>query len=457
MTNWDGKVHSLLRPLKRCCHVNPAVLPEATDPDWEFDYIDIGSVSLSEGVTRKERMRFSASPSRARQPVSEGDVLVATVRTYLKAIAAIQESDAPQVASTGFAVLRAREETEPRFLYRIVQSNPFVEQVVAQSVGVSYPAINPSTLSNIKIPLPDIETQTAIADFLDRETARIDRLIEKKHRLVELLGEKRSTMIASAVTPAKDHGRARADSGGKHTDSRVSAKLVAQDVTTASWDRRKIKYHLAAFYGGGTPSTENLEFWVDGIIPWVTPKDMKRRMIDSAEDLITIHAVKNSATNMVPPYSVLMVVRSGILKHSLPVALNTVPVALNQDMKAFRFRSTLIPEFFAYWIEGQQKHKLLEWCQIGATVDNVDIDAMLNGQIAVPDVATQRKIVDFLEIRTATMDSLKDKTDASIDRLKEYRSALITAAVTGQIDVATWGNRGCTERHLDQVGEEVPA
>lgn len=200
LTNWDGKVHSLLRPLKRCCHVNPAVLPEATDPDWEFDYIDIGSVSLSEGVTRKERMRFSASPRRARKPVSEGDVLVATVRTYLKAIAAIQQSDAPQVVSTGFAVLRAREETEPRFLYRIVQSNPFVEQVVAQSVGVSYPAINPSTLSNIRIPLPDIETQRAIADFLDRETALLDTIKKKTLASIDRLKEYRSALITAAVT-----------------------------------------------------------------------------------------------------------------------------------------------------------------------------------------------------------------------------------------------------------------
>ena len=199
VTNWDGMVRSLLQPLKRCCHVNPAVLSEATDPDWEFDYIDIGGVSLAGGVTRKERMRFSASPSRARKSVSEGDVLVATVRTYLKAIAAIQQSDIPQVASTGFSVLRAREQTEPRFLYRIVQSSPFVEQIVAQSAGVSYPAINPSKLSNIKIPLPDIETQMAIADFLDCETALLDKVRMKTVASIDRLREYRSALITAVV------------------------------------------------------------------------------------------------------------------------------------------------------------------------------------------------------------------------------------------------------------------
>ncbi|MBC6406238.1 MAG: restriction endonuclease subunit S, partial [Rhodospirillales bacterium] len=176
---WGETVRSSLRPLKHCCHVNPAVLPETTDPDWEFDYIDIGSVSLSEGVTCKERMRFADSPSRARKPVREGDILVSTVRTYLKAIAAIQPADTPQVASTGFAVLQAKKGVDTGFLYRVVQSNPFIEQVVAKSTGVSYPAISPSTLSNIKVPLPDLATQKAIADFLDRETARIDRITGK--------------------------------------------------------------------------------------------------------------------------------------------------------------------------------------------------------------------------------------------------------------------------------------
>ena len=70
MTYWSENIRHSLRPLKHICHINPSVLPETTDPDWEFDYIDIGSVKLSEGVKHKERVRFEASPSRARKPVS---------------------------------------------------------------------------------------------------------------------------------------------------------------------------------------------------------------------------------------------------------------------------------------------------------------------------------------------------------------------------------------------------
>jgi len=219
----------------------------------------------------------------------------------------------------------------------------------------------------------------------------------------------------------------------------------SQHETPASWDHRKIKFHLAGFFGGGTPSKDNLDYWTDGTVPWVTPKDMKRHMIDMAEDLITVDAVKKSATNMVPPCSVLMVVRSGILKHSLPVALNTVPVALNQDMKAFRFRRSLLPEFFAYWIEGQQKQKLLEWCQIGATVENIDVDAMLNAQIAVPDLATQRQIADFLDRETARIDLLIEKKQRLVALLGEKVRSEIHD-LFHSLDAKTW-----RIRHLGKV------
>ncbi|MFB9148975.1 restriction endonuclease subunit S [Roseovarius ramblicola] len=238
---------------------------------------------------------------------------------------------------------------------------------------------------------------------------------------------------------------------------------ASQHETPTSWDRRKIKFHLSGFFGGGTPSKYNLDYWTDGTVPWVTPKDMKRRMIDTAEDLITVDAVKNSATNMVPPSSVLMVVRSGILKHSLPIALNTVPVALNQDIKAFRFRRSLLPEFFAYWIEGQQKKKLLEWCQIGATVDNIDMDAMLNGQIAVPDLATQRQIADFLDRETARIDLLIEKKQRLVALWNERINAEVSGIVfqTDRLDgdlVETgvdWLGRIPSSWQLSRIGWEL--
>jgi hypothetical protein len=187
---WPSTRQQYLVPLKHTCRMNPEVLAESTDPDFEMEYIDIGNVSLEHGIGQLQAFRFHAAPSRARKIVRTGDTLISTVRTYLKAIAYIEEDHTNWIASTGFAILRPDVGIDPRFLYRVAQAHPFVEAVVASSTGVSYPAINPSTLGSIEIPLPDLATQQSIADFLDRETARIDQLIEKKQHLIELINEK---------------------------------------------------------------------------------------------------------------------------------------------------------------------------------------------------------------------------------------------------------------------------
>ena len=199
MNFWPSTCQQYLVPLKHTRRMNPEVLAENTDPDFEMEYIDIGNVSLEHGIGQLQPFRFHAAPSRARKIVRKGDTLISTVRTYLKAIACVQEDHTNWIASTGFAILRPDVGIDPRFLYRVTQASPFVEAVVARSTGVSYPAINPSTLGSIEIPLPDLKTQKAIVNFLDHETARIDQLIERKQMMVALIVERKSAAVEDAI------------------------------------------------------------------------------------------------------------------------------------------------------------------------------------------------------------------------------------------------------------------
>ena len=115
------------------------------------------------------------------------------------------------------------------------------------------------------------------------------------------------------------------------------------------WRTEKIKYMVSSC-SGGTPNTDNSDYW-DGDIPWVSAKDMKRSRISTTEDTITDLGLKESASRLIPENTVLMVVRSGILKHTIPVAINTVPVAINQDMKALFVKEGLESEFLYYYTE----------------------------------------------------------------------------------------------------------
>ena len=162
--------------------------------------------------------------------------------------------------------------------------------------------------------------------------------------------------------------------------------------------------------GGGTPRRNNPDFY-GGTIPWVTPKDMKSWEIHSAQVNITHSGLKNSAARLVPPNSVLIVVRSGVLKHTIPVALNRVPVAINQDMKALRCSGTFDPDFLARFIKAQSS-EILQWVR-ATTADNFPIDMLKQLRVPVPPLSEQRRIADVLD----RAEALRAKRRAALSQL----------------------------------------
>ncbi|MDH0726912.1 restriction endonuclease subunit S [Stutzerimonas stutzeri] len=199
------------------------------------------------------------------------------------------------------------------------------------------------------------------------------------------------------------------------------------------WQLRRLK-HMARFSGGGTPARDNPEFW-SGDIPWVSPKDMKSELITGAEECVTAAGLSGSSSSMVPAERVLMVVRSGILKHTIPVAINSVPVALNQDMKAIWLDTDYLSSpFFMRWVQGLNDDLLKVWLKQGATVESIEQDYLSDTLIPVPPVSEREQIVQRLDRETARIDALIEKKTRFIELLREKRQALITHAVTKGLD-----------------------
>ena len=202
---WLGMIpaHWDVKRLKRVATWNDDVLPDWTESELELTYVDIGGVDARDGVVEKEYLTFGSAPTRARRIVRNGDVIISTVRTYLRAIASIVDPEPNLIVSTGFAVIRPRD-IDARFVSYAVRAPYFVDNVVANSVGVSYPAINANELVLLPVACPTGGEQRAIATFLGRETAKIDGLVAKKERLIELLHEKRAALITRVVTKGLD-------------------------------------------------------------------------------------------------------------------------------------------------------------------------------------------------------------------------------------------------------------
>ncbi|GAB3350631.1 restriction endonuclease subunit S [Lysobacter tyrosinilyticus] len=203
-------------------------------------------------------------------------------------------------------------------------------------------------------------------------------------------------------------------------------------ITPPSWPLARIK-HLCRTAGGGTPDKGKPEYW-QGDIPWVSPKDMKSDRITDTEDHITTEGLSNSATQMVPLHSVLLVTRSGILRHSIPVAINQVPVSLNQDMRAFLPNERLAPRFLARLIDGHQAELLQAWSKVGATVESLESDLIGDTLIPLPPRHEQEAIISFLDRETSRLDALVSAKQRVLDLLAEKRKAIIATAVTRGID-----------------------
>lgn len=189
--------------LKYLADINRDSLPDTTDPELEIRYIDISSVGQGRLAAEPSRMRFSESPLRARRLVRKDDVIISTVRTYLRAVWPVLEPTDNLVVSTGFAVVSPHS-IDAKYLSWCLQSDAFLDELTARSVGVSYPAIDVATLGNIRIQLPSMAKQRTLANFLESATAPIEALIARKRQLQELIGERRLLLADETLVDMRE-------------------------------------------------------------------------------------------------------------------------------------------------------------------------------------------------------------------------------------------------------------
>ncbi|RQU13121.1 restriction endonuclease subunit S [Burkholderia cenocepacia] len=204
---WLGDVpeHWSIKPLKRWVRLNASTLGEKTNPDFEFRYVDIGSVKTGRLAKELERLRFGNAPSRARRVLRRGDTIISTVRTYLKAMWYVNDEADDLIASTGFAVLTPEREVEPEYLGYVIQSTGFVNRVTANSIGIAYPAIAETVLGRLPVVMPStLEEQQVILTHIKAESAPLDQAIEQALTEIKLIREYRDRQIADVVTGQVD-------------------------------------------------------------------------------------------------------------------------------------------------------------------------------------------------------------------------------------------------------------
>ena len=415
--HWD------IKKLKFIASCNDDVLGEDVDPDLSIRYVDIGSVSEGK-ILVSEDMSFSNAPSRARRLVRHGDIIISTVRTYLRAIAEINYPPKNMVVSTGFAVIRPQK-IDRKYLAYALKSHSFVEWVVAESIGISYPAINASELMGLSIALPSREEQTAVATFLDHQTTQIDQLIEKKTRFIKLLKGKRAALVTEAVTGKFDVRTGRPYAEYKDSGVEWLGELPAH------WEVRRLKYvascnddvlneesdpdRLIRYVDIGNVS----EGWVQDLeeFAFQNAPSRARRLVKDGDIIVSTVRTYLRAIAVIQDPPEEMVVSTGFAV--------VRPREINGNFLAQALKSNT----FVEWVVAESK---------GISYPAINASELMGLSIALPPPEEQAAIAAFLDEKTIQIDQLIEKTQKIINLLKEKRAALITAAVTGKIDVRDW-------------------
>lgn len=262
-----------------------------------------------------------------------------------------------------FKVVFDKEEVDKDFF--VFQIDNLLKRAANQAHGATMRHLTKPVFDALPFYLPDIKTQRLISSKLNL----IVHLIEDHHEQLKKLDELIRSRFLELFGDPND----------------VS-------ILSLPGEKKSIEDVCDGIYGGGTPSKSHKEYYT-GKIPWVTPKDMKTLSIDDSQNHINSEAIENSTAKLIPKRCVLMVIRSGILKHTLPVAINNVEVTINQDMKAFVPSSLITPEYLLYTFKLMEKSILSK--VRGVTADNIEFSEFRKRRIVVPPIEVQTQFVDF--------------------------------------------------------------
>lgn len=382
-------------------------VPFVTPPDLNgLDGASTGATSRS--ITTAGLAHSNLAPS--------GSVLLST-RAPIGHIGIASE---PVAFNQGCRALLPLPGHHAKFLaYSLVAARSEME---ARGLGTTFIELSSGALAEVEVPSPPSDVQGEIADFLDRETAKIDAFIAKNEQLIALLTERRAAVIAHAVTRGLD----------KSVDLRSTGSRWVRDIPNR-WEYGNIR-RFATMRTGHTPSRQRPEYWVDCDIPWFTLADVwrlrsgQRDMAETSEKISLLGLVNSSAELL--PVGTVALSRTASVGFA---GIMSVPMATSQDFWNWVPGPNLTSKYL--WYQFQAMRSEFDRLMTGSTHRTIYKADAASLYIVVPPVDEQKSIVAYLESQIPKIDSAVGHAQRAIDLARERRAALISAAVTGKIDV----------------------
>lgn len=314
------------------------------------------------------------------------------------------------VVSPLYICFSPKEQTNSDYYTHYFEAGEYNHEIyrVAQEGARNHGLLNISVEDFFKgtIVDPPPPEQQKIAEIL----ACCDQVIALKKQLLDVKRREKQWLMKKILDP----------------DSGVRLPSFENSV----WKKRLVS-SCGKWTGGGTPSKQNKTFWKNGTIKWISSQDVKARKTQNTTHTITRAAVTASATNLVPPGSIIIVARSGILKRKFPVSYIEETMAINQDIKALIPKADIYGLFILSWIEANENRLLKDYVKTGTTVQSLMFDQFLGIEIMIPSVEEQRAISNILECFNRDIDLL----DQELFQWQQKKKSLMQLLLKGIVRV----------------------
>lgn len=408
-------------PLRYVCELNPSVTFDGLDEDVDLTFLPMDRVKSGYFIPNTDKFSKYGSSYTA---FEDGDIVLAKVTPCFENgnIAIVGDL----VGGKGFGsselfVIRPTA-AERRFLFYYFQSLIFKQDGEASMTGAGgLKRVSPDVLRQHHLPYPSQDIQCLIANYLDRETARIDGLIAEKERMLALLEEKRTALISRVVTRGLDPNAPLKPSGQEWVGE-----------IPAHWEMQPIKY-LAVVGNGSTPSVENADYWDDEGYPWLNSSVVNASPVTTASRFVTDTALQECHLPKIQPPAVLVGITGQGKTRGMASVLG-VEATINQHLAFIKPRSPKLDTEYLCYLLGHAYNFLRSGSDgAGSTKGAITCEQLANMKIPLPSSNEQIDICTRIKQSLKVSKPLRSHIQRSLDLLIERRSALITAAVTGQI------------------------
>ena len=340
------------------CVVSDGQLKE--ESDTIIDYIDISSVdNISKKVTGFKTMTFGDAPSRARKRVKKGSILVSTVRPNLNAVAILEE-ETPNVsvASTGFCILDCKENVDERFVFDFCKSQSFIDEMVTQATGASYPAVSDKIVRSALVPAYTYEEQCEISKVLDT----VFNIIEKRKEEIQ------------------------------NFDDLIKARFVEM---LANWKKKYLAEPLGEYlqditYGFTNPMPDAEEG------PWkITAKDVVNGIVNLDTARKTLQESYDKLTEKSKPQlGDVLLTKDGTLGRTAVVEIGGMCV--NQSVAVLRINEKILPKYLSILLQMPKYQRDMIADAGGGTIKHIYITKVVKMPIVVPSIEEQNTFLDFV-------------------------------------------------------------